>query len=91
MSSKSKQVLSGSCKIFRREMCYEVKCSTCGKTTWGGCGRHVSSVYRGIAEGQHCGCRDWPGVKKVSDGGSSAAEGGVSAAGGGGGSTCNIL
>ncbi|GKV33472.1 hypothetical protein SLEP1_g41987 [Rubroshorea leprosula] len=46
-------------------MCYEVKCSTCGKTTWGGCGRHVPSVYKRIPEGQHCLCRDWPGVTGV--------------------------
>uniref|UniRef100_A0A7N0SXD8 Uncharacterized protein n=1 Tax=Kalanchoe fedtschenkoi TaxID=63787 RepID=A0A7N0SXD8_KALFE len=73
-------------------MCYEVKCSTCGKTTWGGCGWHVPSVYKGIAEGQHCRCHDWPGVKKVGDGCSSATEGGSSAGGGAdGGSTCNIL
>ncbi|CBI18271.3 hypothetical protein PVL29_024555 [Vitis rotundifolia] len=44
-------------------MCYEVKCSTCGKTTWGGCGRHVPSVYERVQKGQHCLCRDWPGVK----------------------------
>ncbi|KAI9394866.1 hypothetical protein POPTR_005G150300v4 [Populus trichocarpa] len=43
-------------------MCYRERCSTCGKTTWGGCGRHVPSVYRGIPEGQHCLCREWPGV-----------------------------
>ncbi|KAG2666141.1 hypothetical protein I3760_15G042000 [Carya illinoinensis] len=44
-------------------MCYEVKCSVCGKTTWDGCGRHVLSVYKRIPEGQHCRCREWPGVK----------------------------
>ncbi|KAL6317694.1 hypothetical protein AAG906_030448 [Vitis piasezkii] len=44
-------------------MCYEVKCSTCGKTTWGGCGRHVPSVHKRVPEGEHCLCRDWPGVK----------------------------
>ncbi|KAG1348123.1 hypothetical protein COCNU_06G019520, partial [Cocos nucifera] len=46
-------------------MCYEVKCRTCGKSTWGGCGRHVASVYRRIGEGQHCLCRDWPGVSST--------------------------
>ncbi|CAN6482177.1 unnamed protein product [Victoria cruziana] len=43
-------------------MCYKVSCSSCGKTTWGGCGRHVASVHKQIAEGQHCLCRAWPGV-----------------------------
>ncbi|KAJ0085967.1 hypothetical protein Patl1_08762 [Pistacia atlantica] len=27
-------------------MCYKVRCSTCGKTGWGGCGNHLSSVYK---------------------------------------------
>ncbi|WOK97074.1 hypothetical protein Cni_G05782 [Canna indica] len=44
-------------------MCYEVKCEKCGKTTWGGCGLHVASVYRRITDGQRCMCRNWPGVK----------------------------
>ncbi|KAB2045054.1 hypothetical protein ERO13_A01G124700v2 [Gossypium hirsutum] len=43
-------------------MCYEVKCSTCGKTTWGGCGRHVPSVYNRLPETQRCNCKEWPGV-----------------------------
>ncbi|OWM70782.1 hypothetical protein CDL15_Pgr014455 [Punica granatum] len=44
-------------------MCYEVKCSKRGKTTWGGCGWHVAAIHRRIPEGQHCTCRPWPGVK----------------------------
>uniref|UniRef100_A0A0D9VXA9 Uncharacterized protein n=1 Tax=Leersia perrieri TaxID=77586 RepID=A0A0D9VXA9_9ORYZ len=43
-------------------MCRQVKCGTCGKSTWAGCGRHVASVHSQIPEGQHCACRDWPGV-----------------------------
>ncbi|EEE59669.1 hypothetical protein OsJ_12071 [Oryza sativa Japonica Group] len=43
-------------------MCYQVKCGTCGKSTWAGCGRHVASVHSQIADGQHCACRAWPGV-----------------------------
>ncbi|TVU45741.1 hypothetical protein EJB05_05239, partial [Eragrostis curvula] len=43
-------------------MCYQVKCGTCGKSTWAGCGRHVASVHAQVPEGQHCACRDWPGV-----------------------------
>ncbi|XAR48450.1 hypothetical protein NMG60_11031272 [Bertholletia excelsa] len=46
-------------------MCYEVRCSSCGKTSWGGCGMHVASVYKRIPEGQHCQCKGWPGVKLV--------------------------
>ncbi|KAK3149741.1 hypothetical protein QOZ80_3AG0222000 [Eleusine coracana subsp. coracana] len=43
-------------------MCFQVKCETCGKSTWAGCGRHVASVHAQIPEGQHCACRNWPGV-----------------------------
>ncbi|GJM96167.1 hypothetical protein PR202_ga12980 [Eleusine coracana subsp. coracana] len=43
-------------------MCFQVKCETCGKSTWAGCGRHVASVHAQVPEGQHCACRDWPGV-----------------------------
>jgi hypothetical protein len=43
-------------------MCYQVKCGSCGKPTWAGCGRHVASVHAQIPEGQHCACRNWPGV-----------------------------
>ncbi|GJM96166.1 hypothetical protein PR202_ga12979 [Eleusine coracana subsp. coracana] len=43
-------------------MCFQVKCETCGKSTWAGCGRHVASVHAQVPKGQHCACRDWPGV-----------------------------
>ncbi|KAF3787860.1 hypothetical protein EJ110_NYTH09590 [Nymphaea thermarum] len=56
-------------------MCYKVSCSKCGKTTWGGCGRHVASVHKQINEGEHCLCRPWPGVQPLgADGVASAAE-----------------
>ncbi|GMN33576.1 hypothetical protein TIFTF001_004243 [Ficus carica] len=60
-------------------MCYEVQCSTCGKTTWGGCGRHVPSVYKRIPHDRRCLCSDWPGVNP-SDSTSSTST-----------STCTIL
>ena len=71
-------------------MCYQVKCGTCGKSTWAGCGRHVASVHRQIPEGQHCACRGWPGVAPAGDkaaaaGDSAAAEGSSST------SACTIL
>ncbi|OEL31571.1 hypothetical protein BAE44_0007410 [Dichanthelium oligosanthes] len=77
-------------------MCYQVKCGTCGKPSWEGCGRHVASVHAQIPEGQHCACRDWPGVappvgKKPADAaadagktsGTAAAEGSAGSAEGG--------
>lgn len=35
-------------------MCYAVTCTTCGKTTWDGCGQHVSDVRRGVPASQWC-------------------------------------
>ncbi|KAL8490236.1 hypothetical protein ACS0TY_025464 [Phlomoides rotata] len=43
-------------------MCFEAQCSSCGKKTWQGCGRHVPAVYNRIPNGQHCHCKAWPGV-----------------------------
>ncbi|TVU45742.1 hypothetical protein EJB05_05240, partial [Eragrostis curvula] len=59
-------------------MCYQVKCGTCGKSTWAGCGRHVASVHAQVPEGQHCACRDWPGVvekKKEAEAATTTASG----------------
>jgi len=35
-------------------MCSAVKCKTCGKTTWAGCGQHVESVRRTVPASQWC-------------------------------------
>lgn len=35
-------------------MCRAVKCRTCGKTTWAGCGRHVEQVRRGVKASDWC-------------------------------------
>ncbi len=35
-------------------MCYPVKCSVCGKTTWAGCGSHIDSVRRQVPAAQWC-------------------------------------
>ncbi|KAL5821532.1 hypothetical protein ACOSQ3_023414 [Xanthoceras sorbifolium] len=43
-------------------MCFKVDCKQCGKYSWGGCSKHLASVYAGIEEGKHCMCRSWPGV-----------------------------
>lgn len=36
-------------------MCSPVKCRTCGKTTWAGCGNHIESVKRMVPADQWCG------------------------------------
>ena len=35
-------------------MCRPVKCRTCGKITWAGCGRHVAQVKSSVPAGQWC-------------------------------------
>ena len=35
-------------------MCRAVICRTCGKTTWAGCGQHVSQVLAGVPTAQRC-------------------------------------
>ncbi|XP_071674820.1 uncharacterized protein [Lolium perenne] len=72
-------------------MCYQVKCGTCGKSTWAGCGRHVPSVHRQIPEGQHCACRDWPGVAAAGEKGAVGSGSGAGTGEGEGSSTCTIL
>ncbi len=45
-------------------MCRAVTCSTCGKTTWAGCGQHVDSVMAGVPASDRC-----PGHEKQRSGG----------------------
>ncbi|HLS45753.1 MAG TPA: hypothetical protein VK045_09990 [Ornithinicoccus sp.] len=35
-------------------MCSPVKCRTCQKTTWSGCGQHIASVKKSVPAGQWC-------------------------------------
>ena len=35
-------------------MCYPVKCSVCGKTTWAGCGQHIDSVKASVPAADWC-------------------------------------
>ncbi len=35
-------------------MCRAVTCRKCNKTTWAGCGQHVSQVMAGIPASQRC-------------------------------------
>ncbi|KAF2283649.1 hypothetical protein GH714_013250 [Hevea brasiliensis] len=43
-------------------MCFRVDCRQCGKYSWGGCGKHLATLYNSIDKGKHCMCRPWPGV-----------------------------
>lgn len=39
-------------------MCHATKCRTCKKTTWAGCGKHVDSVMKNVAEQDRCTCTE---------------------------------
>ncbi|MCL2516880.1 MAG: hypothetical protein FWD85_06345 [Microbacteriaceae bacterium] len=39
-------------------MCRAVTCTTCGKTTWAGCGEHVDAVRRTVPAAQWCAGHD---------------------------------
>jgi len=38
-------------------MCSPIRCSTCGKVTWTGCGQHVDAVMADVPRDQQCTCR----------------------------------
>lgn len=38
-------------------MCYPTPCTTCGKTTWDGCGMHADSVMASLPPTARCTCR----------------------------------
>ncbi|GAB3037394.1 hypothetical protein GCM10011376_31430 [Nocardioides flavus (ex Wang et al. 2016)] len=35
-------------------MCRAVRCKTCGKTTWAGCGQHIGQVKAGVPAKEWC-------------------------------------
>lgn len=35
-------------------MCRAVRCKTCQKTTWAGCGSHIASVKQSVPANQWC-------------------------------------
>ena len=37
-------------------MCSRVKCGTCQKFTWSGCGEHIEQALAGVAQDQRCAC-----------------------------------
>jgi hypothetical protein len=38
-------------------MCSTIRCSTCGKITWTGCGQHVEAALAGVPPRDRCTCR----------------------------------
>jgi hypothetical protein len=43
----------------RFQMCSPVKCETCSKVTWSGCGEHVDQVKSMFTEEEWCTCARW--------------------------------
>jgi hypothetical protein len=39
-------------------MCQRVTCSSCGKPTYAGCGRHVEAVLGDVPKADRCQCRE---------------------------------
>jgi hypothetical protein len=37
-----------------RIMCRKVKCNSCDKYTWAGCGMHIQSALAGVVEDERC-------------------------------------
>lgn len=35
-------------------MCYKLRCDICGKTAWGGCGRHLESIKVVVHPNNRC-------------------------------------
>ena len=35
-------------------MCRAVRCKTCGRTTWAGCGQHVQQVMAHVPHDERC-------------------------------------
>lgn len=54
-------------------MCSPVRCSSCGKTTWAGCGQHVAQVKARVPASQWCSCD-----RNASAGNAPASNGGLS-------------
>ena len=53
-------------------MCRAVRCKTCNKTTWTGCGQHIAGVKAGVPAGQWCPGGHSKDEKKAATGSSSA-------------------
>lgn len=48
-------------------MCQRVTCSTCGKPTFAGCGRHVEAVLGDVPRAERCRCREEASEKSESE------------------------
>jgi hypothetical protein len=49
-------------------MCRPVRCKTCGKTTWAGCGQHIDQVKATVPAAQWCPGHESTGPRSASRG-----------------------
>ncbi len=54
-------------------MCSRVKCSSCGKPSFSGCGRHVEQVLGDVPAAERCKCREEAKAAKGEGKGESAS------------------
>ncbi len=38
-------------------MCSPIRCTTCGKVTWTGCGQHIEEALADVEPADRCTCR----------------------------------
>lgn len=38
-------------------MCSPIRCQSCGKVTWTGCGEHIEEALEGVPTAERCTCR----------------------------------
>lgn len=39
-------------------MCSQVRCRSCGKPTWAGCGAHIEMALANVPRPERCKCRE---------------------------------
>ena len=50
-------------------MCRPVRCKTCGRTTWAGCGQHIGQVKAGVPAKDWCNGQHTAAEKEASGAG----------------------
>lgn len=48
-------------------MCHAVRCETCGKPGWRGCGAHIEQVLAGVPQKDRCQCPGGAKTKGLGD------------------------
>ena len=51
-------------------MCQRVRCRTCGRPTWAGCGQHIEQILGDVPPDQRCRCREEKAAARAAGGSS---------------------